>query len=205
MYRLRTGATAPDGKRRQRSRGDGRWESDLAGSRGVIEDACGTRERPIGRGVVHHLGMINAEASSHDHPAFARASHRRSPREERSRGGIRERLPLIAQPDVDRQISAHANIVLDKQRPQRVVHGVERVAVALGIASDVGDVLQIGRTFADTATAGCRCCRRIGPDKSARRIPCCSRRCGRRSPPRRSSKYDGRECWRVRRSPDTGD
>src|SRR5262249_16064077 len=60
---------------------------------------------------------------------------------------ISECLLLVTQPQVQRQVVAHMEIVLGKKRPNRIVHRIAAVALALGVVPEFVDFVKNRRAL----------------------------------------------------------
>ena len=134
---------------RQGSILDAVGESNLTRRRRVIENAGRSRQGVIRFGVVDDLGVVNSKSAAEDHAAVASwIPHETDPGPEVF-VGVGEGLLLVAQAQIHRQVLANANVILYKKCPERIVHHVIGVAVALGIVGNVVDVIKVGRGFTD--------------------------------------------------------
>src|SRR5581483_2333435 len=103
----------------------------------------------VGLGVIGNLRIVNAEPAAHDRLAvFPRIENKTNPGRE-IQVIIGKRLPLVAQAKIQSEVGAQAEVVLDEQGPERVIHRVAPRPKALCVALDVAYVAYIRGAFAE--------------------------------------------------------
>ena len=137
------------GKGGQGRGGNARGKPNLSGTGGEIEDAVGRAEGVVGGGVVNDLRVVNAEAAAEDGLAVTAPVVGKADARSEVLVGVGEGLALVAQAKVQGEVGNDAEIILHEQRPHGVVDDVAGVAVALGVAPDVGQVIEKGGALAD--------------------------------------------------------